>query len=185
VPIWKTPEEAAARMHVVSNRQVALIALAGVLVSAGLSFGSAELVSRRTTESATATIERQLNGETERSRAEFLRGQRQILYSQIIADERKLVEVEDQNEEWSNNRELLIAQSNIQRQFNQLKGHAPTVEIIASKEVGEQFAKLIDIRGQMIEQMRQGGGADMGPMRQQQDEVLSAFYRAARKDMGA
>ena len=183
--IWKSSEEAAAHMHAVSNKQVAVIALVSVLISAGLSFGSAELASRRSAQTATNTIERQLSVETDRSKAEFLREQRQILYSQIIADERELAEVENQNEDWSNDKERLTANNNIQRQFNQLTRHAPTVGIIASREVGEQFAKLIDIRWQMIERVRLNEGPDMRTLREQQEQILNEFYRAARRDMGA
>lgn len=45
--------------------------------------------------SASSTVERQLSGETEKSRAEFLRTQRQSLYAKIIGHEQDLLEAED------------------------------------------------------------------------------------------
>jgi len=74
----------------VSTRQAALIGAVAVILSAliaiAASYISASLASTSTLRAASL----QVSGENDRSRAEFLRGQRQVLYAQVLDHERAL-----------------------------------------------------------------------------------------------
>jgi hypothetical protein len=80
-----TPEERSAHLHAISTRQAALIGLVGVLVAAFLSVLAAVISARLAGEAAARTTALQLSGETARSRAEFLRGERRVLYARVVA----------------------------------------------------------------------------------------------------
>lgn len=73
-----------------SARQAALIGAMAVILSSVIailaSYVSASLASSSTLRAASL----QVSGESEKSRAEFLRGQRQVLYAQVIGHERAL-----------------------------------------------------------------------------------------------
>jgi hypothetical protein len=197
VPIWKTSEEAAAHMHTVSNKQVAFIALLGVLVSAALSFGSAEMASRRSAQSASETIKQQMNGETDRSKAEFLRGQRQVLYSKIIADEREIWEAEQAALYARNSGE---EPKSLDKALNTMRSafaaDLASAEIIASPTVRSHVTELYYIHWEALDHL----GApllhyelrlvrdDMPAMAEINSKrrlALKAFYETARKDMGS
>ena len=72
-------------------------------------------------------------------------------------------------------------------QYRQLEMHTPTTEIIASDEAGDQLAKLVDIHNRRIVGMLRAKTIDRKEpsLREQRELTLSAFFRAARKDMGA
>jgi len=85
-----TPEERSAHLHAISTRQAALIGLVGVLLAAALSVLAGVISARLAGEAAARTTALQLSGETERSRAEFLRGQRRVLYARVVSHVRML-----------------------------------------------------------------------------------------------
>jgi hypothetical protein len=201
VPIWNSSDEAAAHLHAVTNKQVAWIALVGVLISAAVSFGSAELASRRSADSATAAIEKQVNGETDRSKAEFLRGQRQVLYSNIMSDESLLWEAEQRLSDivygtrkpgWRE--EFALERKRIEQLAITLDKNTPTAEVIASDDARRTLAALIETHGELRYSMTYDITPKFGdpPKPKNHTDVLkerqanlNAFFLAARKDMGA
>jgi hypothetical protein len=84
------PGIASARIGAVSAKQAALIGLVGVLLSALLSVLAGVVSARIAGQEAARTTAVQLSGETERSRAEFLRGQRRVLYTRVVSHVRIL-----------------------------------------------------------------------------------------------
>jgi hypothetical protein len=84
------PEERSAHLTAISTRQAALIGLVGVLLAAVISVVAGVISARIAGEEAAKTTASQLSGETERSRAEFLRGQRRVLYARVVSHVRIL-----------------------------------------------------------------------------------------------
>jgi hypothetical protein len=196
-------------MHTVSNKQVAVIALIGVLVTAAASFWSAELGSRRSSQSATATIERQLNGESDRSKAEFLRGQRQEVYGWIVTDERELTALEEDmyNDITSSTRRKAEraargSRSDFLDPFNKrlekYKRNGPVIEIMASPAVRDTYSALISSRDTLhlqlygLLQCRADAACDMNVKEKEYsdsyryiEEQRTQLVSAARRDMEA
>jgi hypothetical protein len=76
----------AANISAVSNKQVAFIGAITALISAAITIPVAWVSSHSAADSAIKTTTTQITGETERSRAEFLRGQRQSAYGLFLTD---------------------------------------------------------------------------------------------------
>ena len=113
-----------------STKHAAWVASGAAILAAIIAFGGTWWSTERAAKAASDTVTQQVSGEPDKSRAEFLRGQRQALYSRIIADERKLFEMEN-GAEWSNYKEREKF-DRIKVQLAQLQTHTPTAEIVAS-----------------------------------------------------
>jgi len=185
VPPPPKPSLTDAEISARSTKHAAWVAAGAAILAAILALGGTLWGSHMAADSASRTVAQQVSGETEKSRAEFLRGQRQVLYSQIIADERKLFDMEN-DAEWRNYKERSRAVEKMRLQYRQLEMRTPTTEIIASGEAGDQLAKLVDIHNKRIVGMvRPRAVPPQQDLRDQRELTLSAFFRAARKDMGA
>jgi hypothetical protein len=73
-----------------STKHAAWVAAGAALLAAVLALGGSWLSAERAAESARQTTITELSGETERSRAEFLREQQKDLYTEVITDLRQL-----------------------------------------------------------------------------------------------
>lgn len=87
--------ERVARIGAVSTRTAAIIGVAGVLLSAGFSFASGLVSAHISSQSSVNAVAKQLSGETDRSRAEFTRSQRQVAYLSVVDDQQSLSELYD------------------------------------------------------------------------------------------
>src|SRR5215213_6481719 len=85
-----SPEERSAHLAAISTKQAALIGLVGVLLAAVLSVVAGVISAHLTGQAAARTTALELSGETERSKAEFLRGQRRELYVRVASHVRTL-----------------------------------------------------------------------------------------------
>lgn len=79
----------------VSAKQVAIIGAIAGLLSAAISVPTSIWNTNRTSETATHNVELQVASETQKSKAEFLRGKRQILYVQLAIDADALLKAEE------------------------------------------------------------------------------------------
>jgi hypothetical protein len=140
----------------------------------------------------------QLSGETEKSRAEFLRGQRRILYSTIIAHqlgireaERKLVDEIVKSPGPSGSPGRAFTKDRLWAQYAKLARDKPPAEIIASPPARAQLAaltktqdsakshfKLMSFKGEVDEDW-------IYKYEDKQQKSFDAFCQAARKDMGS
>src|SRR5688572_22972466 len=78
-----------------STKHAAWVAAGAAILAAVIAFSGALWSAKVAAKAASDTVTRQVSGETEKSKAEFLRGQRQVLYSNIIAHERALRAAEE------------------------------------------------------------------------------------------
>jgi len=133
--VWGLTEaEASAR----STRHAAWVAAgaARTLWNGYTSARASDRAARTAADAAVQAVSLQLSGETEKSKAEFLRGRRQILYTKIIAEEREVQQAEVQTYNFSS-----YSKPKASRQWNvtsQLVGrfqvdNTPSVEIMASE----------------------------------------------------
>lgn len=83
-----------AKTAAIASIVAAAIALAGTVIGGIFTVYSADRAAQKAADSATKTIETQLAGETSKSRAEFLRSQRQELDPKVMEAERVLAEAE-------------------------------------------------------------------------------------------
>jgi hypothetical protein len=195
VPISKTPEEAAAHIAGQATKRAAVITLVGVLVSVVLSTGASIFISDRTADSAANTMQQQLSGETDRSRAEFLRGQRQVLYSTIVAHEVGIREAEHKlANDIVKTRRHNLSTDRLWSQYAKLERDEPPAKIVASPPARAQLAaltatqnsarahfKLMSLKGEVDED-----AADwISKYEDKRQKAFDAFCQAARKDMGS
>jgi hypothetical protein len=146
-------------------------------------------------DSAFKAVSVQLSGETEKSRAEFLREQRRILYSTIIAHEIGIREAERKLvDDIGRTRRHNISTDRLWAQYAKLEQDVPPAEIIASPPARAQLAaltgtqnsarahfKLMSLKGEVHED-----SADWtGRYEDQRQKSFHAFCQAARKDMGS
>ncbi len=195
MPTSKTPEEAAAQIAGQATKRAAVITLVGVLVSVVLSTGASIFISDRTADSAASTMQQQLSGETDRSRAEFLRGKRQVFYSTIVSHEIAIGKAEKKLvDEIVKTRRHNISTDPLWAQYVKLERDEPPAKIIASPDTRAQLAaltktqnsarahfKLMSLKGEVDE-------AAMDWIYRYQDKrqkAFDAFCQAARKDLGS
>jgi hypothetical protein len=76
------------------------LAAGAAILAAVLALGGTWWNSLVAAKSAAETVTKQVSGETEKSRAEFLRGQRLVLYSKILTDEQRLMDAENAVDSW-------------------------------------------------------------------------------------
>jgi hypothetical protein len=184
-----------------SARQVALIGLASVLISAVFSILTGVVTANLAGASAAKVTTQQLSGETEKSRAEFLRGQRQALYGKIIADQRRLRDSESAMKDYLS---APPKQSTDEDASNKLKNttsllyafsdDVATAEILASEDVRQEVRKLRETHNKICADLgrliSRGPDAndlrkELGELENKRVETVRALYQSARKDMGA
>jgi hypothetical protein len=195
VPISTTPEEAAAHIAGQATKRAAVITLVGVLVSVVLSTGASIFISDRTADSAANTMQQQLSGETDRSRAEFLRGKRQVLYSTIVAHE---IAIHNAEEKLVNDivktRRHNISTDSLWEQYAKLERDEPPSEIIASPPARAQLAALTKTQNSArahFKMMSLKGEIDdvamdwISKYQDKRQKAFDAFCQAARKDLGS
>lgn len=90
-----TPSEDA-RLSAVSGRQIAIIGAIAGIVSALVAVPVTIWSTNAAGQNAIETVRTQLAGETEKSRAEFLRERRRVLYSDVVTAEKVLQDTEDE-----------------------------------------------------------------------------------------
>jgi hypothetical protein len=74
----------------------AVIGVAGIIIGGFMSAGASDRAAEKTANSTLESVKVQLAGETDKSRAEFLRTQQQVLYSKVITAEQALRDAEGQ-----------------------------------------------------------------------------------------
>jgi hypothetical protein len=180
---------------------VALIGLAGVLISAVFSILTGVVTANLAGNSAARVAAQQLSGETEKSRSEFLRGQRQALYGKIITDQRRL---RDSETAMKNYLSAPPQQSTDEDASNKLKDtksllyafwdDVATAEILASEDVRQEVRSLRDTHNETCDDLERliSRGSDANDLRKKLDELegkrmetVRALYQSARKDMGS
>jgi hypothetical protein len=130
--------------------QVAFIGAAAVLLAALLSVLAAVISANLAARAAARNTSETMTGETERSKAEFLRSQRQRLYAKIVADEDALISEESS---WQQNLlySLLTNEGDYDAQKKRVndllsaftRDRAP-LEVIGSAPVRQIYDKLLD-----------------------------------------
>jgi hypothetical protein len=197
-----TPAASADAKHAdLSARQVALIGLAGVLVSAVFSILTGLVTANLAGASAARVTSQQLSGETEKSRAEFLRGQRQVLYSKIIADQRRLRDSETAMKTYlsappkqSTDEDVSNNMKNTRSLLYVFFDDVAVAEIVASEDVTQEVRKLRGTHTEICDDLdlliSQGPDANdlrnrLGGLEKIRVETIRALYKSARKDMGA
>jgi hypothetical protein len=173
----------------------AVLALVGTFWSAHRSSTASERAAATAAAAAVKAVSVQLSGETDRSRAEFLRGQRQRLYSTIVAHEIGIHEAENKLvKDIEQTRQHNISTNPLWTQYAKLERDEPSAEIIASPPARAQLAaltktqnsarahfKLMSLKGEVDE-------AAMDWISRYQDKrqkEFDAFCQAARRDMGS
>jgi hypothetical protein len=195
VPTSKTPEEAAAHIAGQATKRAAVITLVGVLVSVVLSTGASIFISDRTADSAANTMQQQLSGETDRSRAEFLRGKRQVLYSTIVAHETAIRNAEDKLvADIVRTRRHNISTDSLWAQYAKLERDEPPAKIVASPPVRAQLEALTKTQNSArshFKMMSLKGTVDddasvwISRYQGKRQKTFDAFCQAARKDLGS
>ena len=126
-----------------STKHAAWVAAAAAMLAALLAFGG----SVWSAHTAAKNVRTQLSGETEKSRAEFLRGQRQTLYTKIIVDETALKQAESETYRY-----LIFSNPKARPQWTATidliaafkADNRASVEIMASEYFRSCFLKLIE-----------------------------------------
>jgi hypothetical protein len=175
-------------------------------LAALLALGGTYWSGERAAKAASETVTKQLFGETEKSRAEFLRGQRQVLYSRIIGHERQVLEAEgevglsnpshpdcDLDPNDCPRPEIRKKLSKAYSSLATLESDVPESEIIASAEVRGHIKHLIEIHHQILYRLYiDHGGVRVGSgppsfteLNAERSASLEALYVRARKEMGA
>ena len=85
-----------AKLAHVSNRQVARIGLVAGVLAALVTVPATLIAADWARDAAVANTTAQVNGETAKSRAEFLRPRQQVAYASILNDHEALRELEDE-----------------------------------------------------------------------------------------
>jgi hypothetical protein len=174
----------------------ALLALGGTLWSAHLSAKASDKAAQTAADAAVKTVSVQLSGETEKSRAEFLRGQRITLYSTIIADDIALHEAERHTytELMKTPKSKKIKSiDRVNKQLAKLNQDRPTAEIIASLPVRNALAALYEVHGREAAQLtlmsfrdrKSGDPEKFSAIELDRQRSFDNFCEVARKDMGS
>jgi hypothetical protein len=173
----------------------AVLALGGTWWSAQLSARSSDEAARLAAEAAVKGVTIQLSGETEKSRAEFLREQRRVLYSTIIAHEIGIRKAEKKLvDDIERTRRHNISTDSLWAQYAKLERDEPPAEIIASPPVRAQLAALTKTQNSArshFKMMSLKGEVDEVAMdwisryQDKRQKAFDAFCKAARKDLGS
>jgi hypothetical protein len=176
-----------------STKHAAWVAAGAAILAAILAFGVTWWSAEKAADSTAETVATQLSGETEKSRAEFLRGQRQVLYSTAITHERELYRAEFETDDAMGEAEVSRLFKRVLELKSKLDQDAATAEIIASEPVREQL-RLLSLQHGKIRGIMQGGiesryrGTESYndarlKLNEERWKIVDAFYLAARKDM--
>jgi hypothetical protein len=129
-----------------STKHAAWVAAAAAILAAVLALGGTWWSGQTAAKSALETVERQTSAETEKSKAEFLRGQRQALYNSAFLREQTLFDIE---EDWAHaileqHKALGDEKSKAwYTTYNALRADTSSMAIIASMEAYQAFVDLM------------------------------------------
>jgi hypothetical protein len=154
------PAMTAAERSARAVKFAAWVAAGAALLSAAAAAGGTYWSADRAAKSASETVTLQLSGETDRSRAEFLRGKRQMLYVWVITDERELnsLEVDSYNKikgytRLEGKKAAKVSEARFLDPFNlkqeNMDKNLSSIVVIGSKEVREAYPKLSESRQKM------------------------------------
>jgi hypothetical protein len=140
-----------------STKHAAWVAAGAAILAAILSIGGAYWSAERAARSASETVSKQVSGETEKSRAEFLRAKRQELYSKVIADEGELSQMENEilKKAYENSqakvkpappKSLDDFLRPLDSKRKSLERDRSVIDILASDGVRDAYSKLVDLR---------------------------------------
>jgi hypothetical protein len=209
-PAQSKPGLTDAEISARSTKYAAWVAAGAAILAAALalwgtwwSADASDRAARTAADAAVKAVSIQLSGETEKSRAEFLRDQRRILYSTIIADEIKLREAEQKRDHdivnSAGSRALPVPvrikpMSPVAKQLSKLNQDKPSAEIIASPPVRARLATLYEVHQNIVTILTfmstRGSKSDSDYARLLQlegerEKAVDAFCQAARSDMGS
>jgi len=124
-----------------------------------VSSAASDRTARTAADAAVKAVSVQLSGETEKSRAEFLREQRRILYSTIIADEIRLHKAEqkgfsdmykDQQRKRKRTKQANSKlTSGVAEKFEKLEQDQTSAEVIASPTTRSRSAALVEVHNKL------------------------------------
>jgi hypothetical protein len=144
-----------AKTAAIASIIAALIAVGGVIWSSQESSEASERAARMAADTAVKTVNTQLSGETERSRAEFLRGQQQVIYSKAIEAEQVLTTTEIQQVVAIRDYELSgwrnPGYKKLEEDYTRWHNYGASIYIIGSTEVGDAFNKQDEHHYQFLE----------------------------------
>jgi hypothetical protein len=170
----------------------AVLALVGTFWSAHRSSTASERAAATAADAAVKAVSVQLSGETDRSRAEFLRGQRRVLYSTIIAHETEIREAERKlAKDIEDAPRPGVSVDRLWAQYANLNRDRPPAEIIASPSARAQLAALTDYQNSAkahFKSMSLKGEVNqewIWKYEGKRQKSFDAFCQAARKDMGS
>jgi hypothetical protein len=203
-----SPSPTSAEISARSTKHAAWVAAGAAILAAVLALGGTWWSAKTASDAAVEAVSVQLSGETEKSRAEFLREQRRVLYSTIIAHEIELREAEEQRlndipdpadpqfRRRSQRDRIKFASEAmvpVREKLAKLEQDRPSAEIIASPTVREHLKKLYVTHVRIVHsiaRMSVLGALDpeydkLSRYDEDRAEAFDAFAEAARKDMGA
>ena len=204
----KPPEPSPdAKYTAVSVRQAAVIGLVGILVSAFFSVVAGVVSASLAARSAVSTTTQQLSGETDRSRAEFLRDKQLNVYATAISHEEGWPEslwtyhaVTTRMSQEKITHEFLNPNQTIRQSTSALDADEASMRLLASDQTLSAFHDLQTAKSnaysalyRIIEERAAGRGdkqnldaasKDFRDRYQVAVDAESEFYQATRRDMG-
>jgi hypothetical protein len=172
----------------------AILAVGGTWWSGEESADASDRAAQTAADAAVKAVTIQLSGETEKSRAEFLRGQRRILYSTIIAHDTGIREAERKLvDDIQKTRRHNLSTDRLWAKYAKLVRDKAPAEIIASEPARKQLAALTETQNSAkarFKLMSLKGKVDIDDVdwiykyEDKQQKAFDAFCQAARKDMG-
>jgi hypothetical protein len=197
-PAEAKPALTDAEINALSTKHAAWVAAGAAILAAVIAFGGTWWSAGVAAKAASETVTKQLSGETEKSRAEFLRGQRQILYAKIVVAEAAVKRGQDQTFDatFENIPKVRIqnylATRELQGKFE--TDYLGSAEIIASEDFKSCYFRLIfnneDAARQASSfifgtpQRRKQAQAKFSEIYNEREANLLKLYEAARRDMG-
>jgi hypothetical protein len=187
-----------------TTRNAALVAAVAAILAAALALVGTLWSARVAAQAAIDSVSQQLSGETERSRAEFLRGQRQVMYTKMVKDESDLIAVElsyansvdDIMEEGKSAADLDTSSDQFDRYFNTVQVNEYSLQLIGSPEMRDAYGRIVNAHGVLVVQLVEFGKAlksgkrppNMADVIQQKVEPLNKAHleltTIARADLG-
>jgi hypothetical protein len=148
-----------AKLSQVSTIQAAGMGAIATLVAAVIALGAATWSGRIAANAAVKAASQQQTGETDRSRAEFLRGQRQDLYGSVAAHEQALNEsqesfIDHARDLTSPQLRALLKDGRNPPLLQTLENDQFRMEILGSPKVRATFSKLISAQLQRQDYFR-------------------------------
>jgi hypothetical protein len=173
----------------------AMLALAGTLWSGYTSSRASDRAAMTAADAAVKAVSVQLSGETERSRAEFLRNQQRIAYFRVVKDMREMLDIESKLRFRLPPEAYPRIQDDMNRVGAKVYDDSFELQMLGSEDVRDSFNnflaagiqftecanKAIDING---EQERERYIKSCDKYSDKQYDQQKEFVRAARHDMG-